>query len=170
MELKHYVREVPDFPRPGISFKDITPLLKDPTAFRYVLERFAEIYSARDVDVVAGIEARGFLFAAPLALQLDRSLIPVRKEGKLPCETSSVTYTLEYGDSAVEIHTDAIIPGQRVLIVDDLLATGGTMDASTRLVHRSGGQVVGHAVVIELVALGGRDRLKGDDLVSLIQY
>ena len=170
MELKQYIREVPDFPRPGISFKDITPLLKDPAAFRYVLERFAEICSERDVDVVVGIESRGFLFAAPLAVQLERSLIPVRKEGKLPCTTNSVRYTLEYGDSAVEIHTDAIIPGQRVLIVDDLLTTGGTMDASARLVQQSGGQVVGHAVVIELVSLRGRDHLKGDSVVSLVQY
>lgn len=170
VELKDYIREVPDFPRPGISFKDITPLLKDPAAFRHVLERFSDIYSERDVDVVVGIEARGFLFAAPLAVRLERPLIPVRKKGKLPCETSSVAYALEYGDSAVEVHTDAIIPGQRVLIVDDLLATGGTLAASTRLVEQSGGQVAGHAVVIELVDLRGRDRLRGYAVVSLVQY
>jgi len=170
MELKQYIREIPDFPTPGISFKDITPLLKDPTAFRYVLERFSELCSELDVDVVVGIEARGFLFAAPLAVRLKRSLIPVRKEGKLPWETSSMRYTLEYGDSALEMHADAIAAGQRVLIVDDLLATGGTMDASARLVEESGGQVVGHAVVIELVALLGRNRLKENTVISLVQY
>ena len=170
MQLRDYIREVPDFPRPGISFKDITPILKDPTAFRYVIERFSEICSELDVDVVVGIEARGFLFAAPLAVRLERSLIPVRKEGKLPWETSSVRYTLEYGDSALQMHADAIVTGQRVLIVDDLLATGGTMDASARLVEDSGGQVVAHAVVIELVALRGRDRLKEDTVISLVQY
>lgn len=170
IELKQYIREVPDFPKPGISFKDITPLLKNPIAFRYVIERFAEICSDRDVDLVAGIDARGFLFAAPLAIQMALPLIPVRKEGKLPHETSSLSYSLEYGDSSVEIHTDAIVNGQRVLIVDDLLATGGTMDASAELVRQCGGEVAGHAVVIELVDLGGRSRLKGDSVVSLVQY
>jgi adenine phosphoribosyltransferase len=170
MELKQYIREVPDFPKPGISFKDITPLLKNPIAFRHVIKRFAEFGSDREVDLIAGIDARGFLFAAPLAIQLGLPFIPVRKEGKLPYQTTSMGYSLEYGDSSMEIHTDAIIKGQRVLIIDDLLATGGTMDASARLIQRCGGEVVGHAVVIELVDLGGRDRLKGNSVVSLIQY
>ena len=170
MELKQYIREVPDFPRPGISFKDITPLLKEPAAFQYVIDRFLDIYVAQDVDAVVGIEARGFLFAAPLAVRLDRPLIPFRKEGKLPYRTNSVKFTLEYGDSVVEVHTDAIVPGQQVLIVDDLLATGGTLAASARLVEQSGGQVAGHAVVIELAFLRGRDLLRGYDVVSLVQY
>jgi adenine phosphoribosyltransferase len=170
MQLKDYIREVPDFPRPGIGFKDITPLLKEPAAFQHVIDRFVDVYAGRDVDAVAGVEARGFLFAAPLAVRLNRPLIPLRKSGKLPYRTNSVRFTLEYGDSAVEVHTDAIAPGQRVLIVDDLLATGGTLAASARLVEQSGGQVAGHAVVIELVFLRGRDLLRGYDVVSLVQY
>ena len=170
MQLRDYIRNVPDFPRPGISFKDITPLLNEPAAFQHVIDRFVDIYVDRDVDAVVGIEARGFLFAAPLAVRLDRPPIPFRKEGKLPYRTNSVKFTLEYGDSVVEVHTDAIVPGQQVLIVDDVLATGGTLAASARLVEQSGGQVAGHAVVIELVYLRGRDRLRGYDVVSLVQY
>ena len=170
MKLKQYIREVPDFPKPGISFKDITPLLKNPMAFRHVIEQFSEFGSGCNVDLIAGIDARGFLFAAPLAIQMGLPLIPIRKEGKLPYQTSSMRYSLEYGDGAVEIHTDAIEEGQRVLIIDDLLATGGTIEASARLVRRCGGEVAGHAVVIELVDLDGRSRLKGDPIVSLIQY
>ncbi len=139
MDLKQHIRDIPDFPRPGILFRDITPLLSSPEAFRHVIETFASLYKASDVDAVAGIEARGFLFAAPLALHLDRPLVPIRKEGKLPFETTSVKYVLEYGESAVEVHTDAISPGQRVLIVDDLIATGGTIAAAARLVETSGG-------------------------------
>lgn len=170
MELKQYIREIPDFPKPGISFKDITPLLKNPMAFRHVIKQFSEFGSGRNVDLVAGIDARGFLFAAPLAIQMGLPFIPIRKEGKLPYQTSSIRYSLEYSDGAMEIHTDAIEEGQRVLIIDDLLATGGTMGASARLVRRCGGEVAGHAVVIELADLDGRNRLKGDPVVSLIQY
>ena len=170
MELKGYIREIPDFPRPGILFKDITPLLKSPVAFQHVMDRFAQHYADHPIDVIIGIEARGFLFAAPLALSLDKPLIPVRKEGKLPFETHRVRYALEYGDSAVELHTDAIAPGQRVLIVDDLLATGGTLAAGARLVETVGGQVAGLAVLVELADLHGRDRLRGYDVFSLVQY
>ena len=170
MELKDYIREIPDFPRQGILFRDITPLLKEPNAFRYVIDAFEQRYLDRPIDVVIGIEARGFLFAAPLAFRLEKPLVPVRKEGKLPFETLAVKYALEYGDSAVEVHTDAIVPGQRVLVVDDLLATGGTLAAAARLVEATGGELAGLAVVVELVDLRGRERLRGYDLTSLVQY
>jgi adenine phosphoribosyltransferase len=170
MEIKDYIRDVPDFPRPGILFRDITPLLKNPAVFRHVIDRFAKHYSDRPIDAIMGIEARGFLFAAPLAFQLEKPLIPARKEGKLPFRTQSVRYALEYGDSAVEVHTDAIIPGQQVLIVDDLLATGGTLAAGARLVADAGGLVAGLAVVIELVGLAGVNKLRGYDVFSLLKY
>ena len=170
MDLKAFIREIPDFPQPGILFRDITPLLKSPAAFRYVIDRFVERYSGSPVDSVFGIEARGFLFAAPLALRLDKPLVPVRKEGKLPFETTGVKYALEYGEAVVEVHSDAIVPGQKVLLIDDVLATGGTLAAAARLVEQSGGQVAGMAVVIELLDLPGRDRLRGYDLFSLLEY
>ena len=135
MNLKDHIRDVPDFPEPGILFKDITPLLKTPVALRYVIDKFADHYRDRPVDVILGIEARGFLFAAPLALQLGKPLVPVRKKGKLPFKTHSVEYALEYGEAAVEVHTDAITPGQRVLLVDDVLATGGTLAAAAQLIE-----------------------------------
>ena len=170
MELKEYIRDIPDFPRPGILFRDITPLLKSPEAYEHVVDTFGRRYSGQPIDLIMGIEARGFLFAAPLALSLRKPFVPVRKEGKLPSETHSVRYALEYGDSAVEVHTNAIVPGQRVLLLDDLLATGGTMAAGARLVEAAGGQVAGLAVVVELVELGGRDRLRGYDVYSMVQY
>ena len=170
MNLKDHIRDVPDFPEPGILFKDITPLLKTPVALRYVIDKFADHYRDRPVDVILGIEARGFLFAAPLALQLGKPLVPVRKKGKLPFKTHSVEYALEYGEAAVEVHTDAITPGQRVLLVDDVFATGGTLAAAAQLIETAGGQVAGLAVLVELVDLHGRDLLGGHDLLSLVQY
>ena len=170
MELKNFVRDVPDFPSPGVLFRDITPLLKDPNAFKEVIDIFVEHWSSRRIDAIVGVDARGFLFAAPLAYRLSVPLIPVRKEGKLPFETHTVTYALEYGSDAVEVHTDAIVAGQRVLIVDDLLATGGTLMAATKLMERTGGQVAGLAVLIELTDLKGRDRLRGYELQTLITY
>ena len=170
MDLKSFVRDVPDFPSPGVLFRDITPLLKDPIAFRKAIDQFVEHWSPRNIDAVVGVDARGFLFAAPLAYRLRKPLIPVRKEGKLPFETHTVTYALEYGSDAVEVHTDALAGGQRVLIVDDLLATGGTLAAATKLVERTGGQVAGLAVLIELTDLKGRDRLEGYDVHALITY
>ena len=170
MDLKTYIRDIPDFPSPGILFRDITPLLKDPAAFHEAVDRLAEHYISQKVDSVLGIEARGFLLASPLAYIMRKPLVPVRKEGKLPFETQKVTYTLEYGSDAIEVHTDAISSGQRVLIVDDLLATGGTMAAATRLVEETGGHVAGLALLVELADLGGRDRLEGHDVFSLIQY
>ena len=169
MELRDYIREIPDFPTPGILFRDITPLLGEPAAFREAIDRFAEYYTSRCLDTIVGIDARGFLLAAPLAYRLGKPLVPVRKEGKLPFETHKVTYALEYGFDAVEIHKDAIGSGHRVLIVDDLLATGGTMAAAAMLVKEAGGHVEGIAALVELTDLAGRDRLKGYDLFSLIK-
>ncbi len=166
MDLASYIRDVPDFPQPGILFKDITPLLGDPAAFGAAIDRFAERYAAEHIDAIAGIEARGFLFAAPLAARLGKPLVPMRKPGKLPWETQSITYSLEYGEDAVEMHADAIHPGQRALIVDDVLATGGTMSAAVRLAERAGAEIAGLAFLIELEALRGRDRLRGYDLFS----
>lgn len=170
MELTDYIRAIPDFPRPGILFRDITPLLKDPFAFQETVDRLAEYCISRDVEVVVSIESRGFLFAAPLAYRTGKALVPVRKKGKLPFDTHTVTYALEYGSDAVEVHTDAITRGQRVLVVDDLLATGGTMAAAVKLVEETGGQVAGLAVVIELTDLNGRSCLGGYDIFSLINY
>jgi len=170
MDLKSYIRDVPDFPVPEIMFKDITPVLKEPAALLYVIESFAERYADGLIDLIVGVEARGFLFAAPLALRLGKPLIPVRKKGKLPADTISVSYALEYGEASVEVHIDAIGPGQKILIVDDLLATGGTLAAAAGLVEQAGGEVAGFAVLIELTALEGRARLAPHDLFSLVQY
>ena len=170
MDLKAHIRSIPDFPQPGILFRDITPVLKSPQAFTYVIDEFSKHYSGQRIDAVVGIEARGFLFAAPLSLKLGLPLVPVRKEGKLPFNTNSASYALEYGQSTVEIHTDAISDGQRVLVLDDLLATGGTLAATAKLVESSGGVVAGAAVVIELAELRGRELLKGYDVLSLITY
>ncbi len=166
MDLARYIRDVPDFPKPGIVFKDITPLLGEPRAFLAAVDRFADRYSGERIDVIAGIEARGFLFAAPLSARLGKPLVPMRKPGKLPWETHSITYSLEYGEDTVEMHADAILPGQRALIVDDVLATGGSMSAAVRLAERAGGEIAGLAVLIELEGLRGRDRLRGYDLFA----
>ena len=166
MDLTRYIRDVPDFPKPGILFKDITPLLGDPGAFGTAIDRFAERYSGERIDVIAGIEARGFLFAAPLSARLEKPLVPMRKPGKLPWDTHSITYSLEYGEDTVQMHADAILPGQKTLIVDDVLATGGSMSAAVRLAERAGAEIAGLAVLIELGDLRGRDRLRGYDLFS----
>ena len=170
MELKDYIREIPDFPRPGILFRDITPLLANPAAFGYVVDRFVEHYKERGIDSIAAIEARGFLFGAPLAHRLGLQLVPVRKPDKLPYSSLREEYALEYGTDAVEIHSDGIVPGQRVLVVDDLLATGGTLAATAKLVEKAGGRVAGMALVMELLGLEGRKRLSAYDVFSLVQY
>jgi adenine phosphoribosyltransferase len=170
MDLKPLIRTVPDFPKPGILFRDITPLLKDATAYSYVLSALADRYRPVALDAVVGIESRGFLFGAPLACCLQVPFVPVRKQGKLPFQRMSVEYSLEYGTSAIEIHQDALTKGQRVLIVDDLLATGGTAVAAAKLVELLSARVHEFAFLIELAALGGRDRLEGYDVFSLIQY
>jgi adenine phosphoribosyltransferase len=170
MELTDFVRAIPDFPKPGILFRDITPLLGNPAAFRKTIELLAAPYRGQRIDVVAAAEARGFIFAAPLALELNVGFVPVRKPGKLPFDTHSFDYALEYGTDTLEIHIDGIAPGQRVLIVDDLLATGGTVDACCRLVEKAGAEVAGSAFVIELVDLGGAKRLAAFKPFSLLKY
>ncbi|MCD6364843.1 MAG: adenine phosphoribosyltransferase [Planctomycetes bacterium] len=169
MDLNKYIRDVPDFPKPGIIFKDITPLLGDSEALGETISQLAGSYDIADVDVVTGIESRGFIFGAAVAERLGAGFVPVRKPGKLPCETIRQSYELEYGQDAVEIHADAIQPGQRVLMVDDLLATGGTMAAACKLVERLGGRIVGITFVIELCFLSGRNALEGYDVRSLME-
>ena len=170
MDLRPYIRDILDFPAPGILYRDITPLLKDPAAFAYVIDRFSERYAARSVDTVVAMEARGFVFGAPLAQRLGKPFVPARKQGKLPAASLTAEYSLEYGASVVEIHEDAIEPGQRVLIVDDLLATGGTLAAVAQLVEQARGRVESLALVIELTELDGRSLLKDYDVYSLLQY
>ena len=170
MDLKTFIRDIPDFPKPGIQFKDITPLLADPKAFEYAIARLAAHYSTSSIDAIAAAEARGFLFAAPLALELFKPLVPLRKPGKLPYRTYSLKYDLEYGEAELHMHIDGINPGAKVLMVDDVLATGGTMAAGCELVRSAGGVVLGCAFLVELGFLGGRDRLKGIDIFSLITY
>ena len=167
--IEKLIRDVPDFPIPGIVFKDITPILQDPAAFQQVIDGLAAALAPLDPNVVVGIESRGFIFGAPLALQLKLSYVPVRKVGKLPAATIRETYDLEYGTNAVEIHEDAIRPGDRVVVVDDLLATGGTASATGRLIQRLGGETTGFGFVIELGSLNGRRALNGCPVSSLIR-
>ncbi|HEY1217578.1 MAG: adenine phosphoribosyltransferase [Bryobacteraceae bacterium] len=169
-DLKKLIREVPDFPKPGILFYDITTLLKDPAGLRGVIDGLKDHYRETQVDVVLGIEARGFIFAPALAYALGAGFVPVRKPRKLPAETVSVTYDLEYGTDTLEMHKDAVSKGARVLIVDDLLATGGTAAAAARMVEEAGGAVVGLGFVVELTFLHGRARLAGREVFSLLQY
>ena len=170
MDLKKCVRVIEDFPKEGISFKDITTLLKDGKALKYTIDQIVEDLKDKNIDIVVGPEARGFLVGTPVAYALEAGFVPVRKKGKLPFETVSVSYDLEYGTDILEIHKDAIKKGQRVAIVDDLLATGGTIEAVTRLVEAAGGEVVALDFAIELTELNGRDKLKGYEVMSLVQY
>ncbi|MER3418724.1 MAG: adenine phosphoribosyltransferase [Chloroflexota bacterium] len=169
-DLRAKIREIPDFPKPGILFYDITTLLKDPAGFREAIDLMLEPYRGEKIDVVVGMESRGFIFAAPMAYQLGAGFVPVRKLGKLPAEVISVEYALEYGSNTLEIHRDAIEPSQRVLIVDDLLATGGTVRGTIELVERLRGEVVGLAFLVELDFLKGRERLTGHRVTSVIRY
>jgi adenine phosphoribosyltransferase len=169
-DLKRLIREVPNWPKPGILFYDITTLLKDPQGFRALIDSLYDHYHGRPVDVVAGIEARGFIFGPALAYRLGAGFVPIRKPNKLPAERVKETYALEYGSDAVEIHKDAIRPGQRVLVCDDLLATGGTASAAARLVQKLNGEVIGCGFAIELTFLNGRQKLEGLDVFSLLQY
>ncbi len=168
--LKKLIREVPDWPKKGILFYDITTLLKDRDGLRGLIDGLAANYASVPVDVVLGVEARGFIFAPAIAYRLGAGFVPVRKPGKLPAETTRISYALEYGSDTLEIHKDAIQPGQRVLIVDDLLATGGTAAACVELVKGLGGHVVGAAFAVELLFLSGRKRLEGVDVFSLLEY
>lgn len=161
MDLTHHLRTIPDFPKPGILFRDVTPLLAAPEAFQEAVKRMAAPYRGQGVDRVLAIESRGFLFGAPLAFELGAGLVPLRKPGKLPGATLSQGYRLEYGEAALEVHRDAVRPGQVVLLVDDVLATGGTLAAARRLAQRLGATVLGASVLIELAALGGRAALPG---------
>jgi adenine phosphoribosyltransferase len=170
VRLEDWVRDIPDFPQKGVLFKDITPLLQDPKAFHVAMDRLAAHYAGAGIEAVVGVESRGFIFGAPLAYLLNCGFVPVRKFGKLPSETVSVEYALEYGTNVVELHVDAIKPGQRVLIVDDLLATGGTVSASIELVEKMGGHIAGIAFLVELGFLKGRERLTDHDVFALIQY
>jgi len=168
--LKALVRTVPDFPKPGILFYDITTLLKDRTGFAMLIDELAAHYLERKIDLVLGIEARGFIFGPALAYRLNAGFVPVRKPRKLPAPVARVTYDLEYGSDTLEIHRDAIAPGQRVLLVDDLLATGGTMEATLKLVKELGGEVVGLGFAVELDFLRGRQRFPEQDVFSLLHY
>ena len=168
--LKQLIRSVPDFPKPGILFYDITTVLKDKTGFAQLIDAFAQYYIGKDIDLVLGIEARGFIFGPALAYRLNAGFVPIRKPGKLPAETETVKYDLEYGSDSLQIHKDAIKPGQRVIIVDDLLATGGTMQASVQLVEQLGGEVASLGVAIELDFLKGRARFPNYDVFSLLHY
>jgi adenine phosphoribosyltransferase len=168
--LKQLIREVPDFPKKGILFYDITTLLKDKRGFAMLIDALAEHYINKDVDLVLGMEARGFIFAPALAYRLNAGFVPVRKPGKLPAATAKYDYALEYGTNTLEIHKDAIQPGQNVLIVDDLLATGGTAEATTKLATSLGAKIAGLGFVVELDFLNGRDKLKGYDVFSLLHY
>jgi len=169
-DLKARIRNVPDFPKPGILFYDITTLLQDPEGFRAAIDALATPFAAAPIDAVVAVESRGFIFGAALADRLGKGFVPVRKVGKLPWKTERVTYDLEYGSDSLEMHADAVRPGQRVLIVDDLLATGGTARAAADLVRRLGGTVHALAFLVELTFLNGRRKLVGENVVSVLQY
>jgi len=169
-DLKTLIREIPDYPKPGILFYDLTTLLQDKKGFRDMVDRLCDHYDGKKVDIVAGIEARGFIFAPALAYRLGAGFVPVRKPKKLPSKTASVTYQLEYGSDQLEIHEDAVRPGQTVLLCDDLLATGGTAAAAIQLARKLGGEVVGAAFAVELNFLHGRAKLPRIDVFSLLKY
>lgn len=170
MDLKKYVADIPDFPEPGVLFRDVTPLLANKDAYHEAIRLLADFAKEKNVDIVVGPEARGFLFGCPVALSLECGFVPVRKPGKLPREVISQTYELEYGSNEIQMHSDSIQPGQNVLIVDDLLATGGTVEATISLIEKMGGNVVGIAFLIELEALKGRELLKDYDVFSVLKY
>jgi adenine phosphoribosyltransferase len=170
LQLTDYIRSIPDFPKPGILFRDITPLLANPAAFQQAIGQMADHVRGRPIDAIAAVEARGFLFAAPLAVRLEASLIPIRKPGKLPFETRSHTYELEYGTDTLEMHVDAVQPGSQVLVVDDLLATGGTVQACCQLIEKADAQIVACLFLVELKGLRGSEKIAGYETFSLLQY
>ncbi len=169
MDFKVLIRDVPDFPKPGILFKDITPLLADPRAFKGCIDHFADRYRDKEIDKIVGIEARGFIFAGALAYALDTGVVPIRKPGKLPYLTINETYELEYGTDAMEIHQDAVKPGEKIILFDDLLATGGTLAAAARLVEKLGGNIVEIATLIELTFLKGSEKIRSYNYYTLMQ-
>jgi len=170
IDLKDYIRDIPDFPKPGILFRDITPMLASPVAFGAAISQLADRYRDCGIDSIIAAEARGFIFAAPLALELNCAFVPVRKPGKLPFTTHTFDYELEYGTDTLEMHIDGVAAGQKVLVVDDLLATGGTVEACCKLLEKSGAEVAGCAFAIELAALGGAGRIAPHETFSLITY
>src|SRR5690348_11782555 len=170
LDLKQFIRAIPDFPKPGIMFRDITPLLAAPAAFRQAVRQMADHFRDKSIDLVAAAEARGFIFAAPLALELNAGFVPVRKPGKLPFDTHAFHYELEYGSDTLEIHIDGVSPGQNVLMVDDLLATGGTIAACCNLVEKLGAQVAGCCFLIDLAFLNGAKKIAPREVFSLIRY
>lgn len=170
MDLTKYIRNIPNFPRPGILFKDITPLLADPAAFKEAIHLLIAHYDQQSIDAISAAEARGFLLAAPMAYLMNKPLVPLRKPGKLPYQTHKLQYDLEYGQAELQVHIDGFNPGARVLVVDDLLATGGTLEAACKLIVQAGAQVVGCAVLVELSFLLGREKLRPYDVFSLIRY
>ena len=169
-KIEEYVRSIPDFPEPGIIFRDITSVLEDADGLQLAVNSMQEELKDIDVDVVVGLESRGFIFGMPVAYNLHKPFVPVRKKGKLPCETVSASYDLEYGSAEIEMHKDSIKPGQKVVIIDDLIATGGTVEAAVRLVEELGGVVVKIVFLMELEGLKGREKLKGYDVASVIRY
>ncbi len=169
-KIEEYVRSIPDFPELGIIFRDITSILQDADGLHLAIDSLQDLIKDVDVDVIVGAESRGFIFGMPMAYNLHKPFVPVRKKGKLPCETISQSYDLEYGQAEIEIHKDAIKPGQKVVIVDDLIATGGTMEAAVKLVEQLGGEVVKIVFLMELAGLKGREKLKGYDVASVICY
>ena len=170
IDLKDYIRDIPDFPKPGILFRDITPVLSSPAAFQACIDRLAERYADRKIDAIVAAEARGFIFGAPLALKIGAAFVPVRKPGKLPSKTHSHVYDLEYGSDTLEIHSDAVLPGQRVLIVDDLLATGGTVEACLKLLEHFSVEIVECVFCIHLRGLEGEKKLAPHSVYSLVEY
>jgi adenine phosphoribosyltransferase len=170
MDLQNYIRDIPDFPKPGILFKDITPLLSEPSAFREAIHQLRSHFTGHKVDALAAAEARGFLLAAPLALLMEKPLVPLRKPGKLPYRTHALQYDLEYGSAELQMHVDGVEKGAKVLLIDDVLATGGTMAAACKLVEKAGGIVASCAFLLELRALKGREKLAPHEIFSLIEY
>ncbi len=169
-KIEEYVRTIPDFPEPGIMFRDVTSVLQDPEGLKLAIDSMIKLLDGVDFDVIAGAESRGFIFGAPIAYALGKAFVPIRKKGKLPCETISEKYDLEYGTAEIEMHKDAIKPGQKVVVVDDLIATGGTIEASIKMIEKLGGEVVKVLFLMELAGLKGRDRLAGYDVASVITY
>ena len=169
-KIEEYVRTIPDFPEPGIMFRDVTSVLQDPDGLKLAIDSLLEMVKDVDFDVVVGAESRGFIFGMPIAYNLQKAFVPIRKKGKLPCETASIKYDLEYGSAEIEIHTDAIKEGQKVVIVDDLIATGGTVKAAINLIERLGGEVVSCLFLTELAGLNGRKALEGYNVESVVVY
>ena len=169
-KLEEYVRSIPDFPEPGVIFRDVTSILQDADGLNLAIDSMQSYLNDMDLDVIVGLESRGFMFGVPIAYNLHKAFVPVRKKGKLPCETISQTYDLEYGSEEIEIHKDAIRPGQKVAVVDDLIATGGTVEAAVKLIERLGGEVVKIVFLMELEGLNGREKLEGYNVDSVIRY